>query len=106
MHNIGLIARHLSSKKHNGNVIRSEVISKALELWSRERDTVARSISTCLKLGRPNYSSYRSQIRRFFLGFNKRFVTGSRKMFDDFHETQSVDNKMEVLHLTILFQAK
>ena len=66
MHNIGLIARHLCSKKHNGNVIRREVISKASQLWECDGNTVARSISTCLKLGRPNYSSYRSQIRRLF----------------------------------------
>ena len=66
MHNVGLIARHLCSRKNNGNIIRSEVISTALQLWSREGDTVARSISMCLKLGRPNYSSYRSMIRRLF----------------------------------------
>jgi hypothetical protein len=66
MHNIGLIARHLCSKKHCGNVIRRQVVSRALELWLHEGNTVARSISTCLKLGRPNYSSYKAQIRRLF----------------------------------------
>ena len=66
IHNIGLIARHLCSKKHNGNVIRREVISRASELWVSDGNTVARSICACLKLGRPNYSSYRSQIRRLF----------------------------------------
>jgi hypothetical protein len=66
IHNIGLIARHLCSNKHVGSVIRREVIRKALELWSSDGNTVARSISVCLKLGRPNYSSYRSQLRRLF----------------------------------------
>jgi hypothetical protein len=65
-HNVGLIARQLCSKKHGGNVIRRQIVSKALEMWSYQGSIVARSISTCLKLGRPNYSSYKAQIRRLF----------------------------------------
>jgi len=47
-------------------VIRRQIVSKALEMWSHQGSIVARSISTCLKLGRPNYSSYKAQIRRLF----------------------------------------
>jgi len=65
-HNVGLIARQICSNKQGGKKIRREIVENARRIWIVEGDRAAKSISVCLKLGKPNYTSYRAQIRRLF----------------------------------------
>jgi len=65
-HNIGLIARQICSNKQRGKQIRKEIVENARRIWIKQGDKVAKSIAVCLKLGKPNYTSYRAQIRRLF----------------------------------------
>jgi len=65
-HNIGLIARYICSNRAKGTMLRQEITSHAYRQWKASGDKVALAIATCLKLGPPNYTSYRSQIRRLF----------------------------------------
>ena len=64
--NIGLIARYVFSSHSKAARIRAEVVCNAYRIWLEESDNIALAIACCLKLGRPNYSSYRSHIRRLF----------------------------------------
>jgi hypothetical protein len=65
-HNIGLIARYICSNRGKGKALRQEITTHAYKHWNASGDKVALAIATCLKLGPPNYTSYRSQIRRLF----------------------------------------
>jgi len=65
-HNVGLIARQICSNKQGGKKIRREIVENARRIWIVEGDRAAKSISVCLKLGKPNYTSYCAQIRRLF----------------------------------------
>jgi len=47
-------------------MLRQEITTHAYKQWKTSGDKVALAIATCLKLGPPNYASYRSQIRRLF----------------------------------------
>jgi len=64
--NIGLIARYIFSSRVKGTRIRAEVVRNAYRIWLQTSDKTALAIACCLKLGKPNFSSYRSQIRRLF----------------------------------------
>jgi len=64
--NIGLIARYLFSSHIKATRIRAEVVRNAYQIWLKESDKIALAIACCLKLGLPNFSSYRVHIRRLF----------------------------------------